>query len=117
MEAKNFEINSYKYISNPIPARKSVGICYRLIAVLSEGMESISKLYELDKDGTLVMDILSHTIRDDTAINEATFDNIYTGNLSELMEALKTVVEFNFGDFLQGGVIGTPNIKTQQGAK
>jgi hypothetical protein len=75
--------------------------------VLSDGMSSIAKLHELDKDGGLILEILSHTVRDDMAINEATFDNIYTGNLGELFEALKIVIEFNFADFLQAEGIGS----------
>lgn len=107
MNSKTFTIKGHSYATNSIPARKAVGIAYRLVGILADGMNSISKLYELDNDGKLILEILAHTVRDDMAINEATFDNIYTGNLAELFEALKVVVEFNFADFLQEGGIGS----------
>lgn len=107
MNSKTFTIKGHSYTTNSIPARKAVGIAYRLVGILADGMNSISKLYELDNDGELILEILAHTVRDDMAINEATFDNIYTGNLAELFEALKIVVEFNFADFLQEGGIGS----------
>jgi len=108
MNSKSFTINKHSYTTNSIPTRKAVAIAYRLVGILADGMHSIGKLYEMDQDGKLILEILANTIRDDTAINEANFDNIYTGNLGELMEVLKIVVEFNFADFLQAGVIGTP---------
>lgn len=107
MNSKSFTVKGHNYTTNSIPARKAVGIAYRLVGILADGMGSISKLYELDSDGKLILEILAHTIRDDMAINEATFDNVYTGNLAELFEALKVVVEFNFADFLQEGGIGS----------
>lgn len=107
MNSKTFTVKGHNYTTNSIPARKAVGIAYRLVGILADGLNSISKLYELDSDGKLILEILAHTIRDDMAINEATFDNIYTGNLGELFEALKVVVEFNFADFLQEGGIGS----------
>ena len=91
MNSKTFTINGHNYTTNAIPARKAVGIAYRLVGILSDGMESISKLYELDKDGKLILDVLSHTVRDDMAINEATFDNIYNGNLAELLSTLQEI--------------------------
>lgn len=121
MNSKSFTIKGHSYITNSIPARKAVGIAYRLIGVLSDGMSSIAKLYEFDKGGELILEILSHTVRDDMAINEATFDNIYTGNLGELFEVLKIVVEFNFADFLQAEGIGnlakTDQVKINLNAK
>jgi hypothetical protein len=117
MNSKSFTIKGHSYTTNSIPARKAVGIAYRLVGVLADGMSSISKLYELDSDGKLILEILSHTIRDDMAINEATFDNIYTGNLGELLEALKVVVEFNFADFLQGSGIGSLSAATRADSK
>jgi len=117
MNSKTFTIKNHSYTTNSIPARKAVGIAYRLIGVLSDGMASISKLYELDKGSELILEILAHTVRDDMAINEATFDNIYTGNLGELFEALKVVVEFNFADFLQEGGIGNLATKAVKGQK
>lgn len=115
IESKEKIINDYKYVSSYIPALKACEIGYRLATILG-GSTDASKL-AFSKDENLILDILSHTIRDDMAITAATFNNIYTGNLKELVEALKFVVEMNFADFLQEGGIGDLIKSTEQKAE
>ena len=107
IKTKTKIIKDHKYTTSYIPARQASVIAYRLMGIFSSGGDAFFKLHEMDKDGSMILEILSHTIRDDMAINEATFDNIYTGNLAELIEAVKFVVEVNFADFLPVSDIGS----------
>ena len=98
------EIKGHKYTGQYIPASEAVVIAYKLVSVMS-GNGDVMPLIA-SKNDNLILSILSYTLRDGSAINEANFDNIYTANLGELVAALKFVVEANFGDFLQENGIG-----------
>lgn len=103
-------INGHVYQGQFIPASEAVLIAYQLASILSGNGDIKSILASLDDN--LMLKILAHTTRDEAGINKANFDKIYTGNLSELMQALKFVVEENFGDFLQESGIGLLNTQS-----
>lgn len=99
-------INGHKYTGDYIPASKACGIVFKLASFLSGNNTDVAGLIG-QKDNSLILDILSHTLRDERVINHSTFDDIYTGNLKELMEALRYVSEANFADFLLSDGIGS----------
>lgn len=98
-------ISEHQYTGHYIPASEACAIAFKLVSFLSGNNTDIKGLIG-QRDNNLVLDILSYTSRDGMAINQVTFDDIYTGNLMELIEALKFAIEVNFGDFLQGNGIG-----------
>jgi len=56
----------------------------------------------LDKEGeegNFLMDLFSNTLRDGSVINETVFNDVYSGNYTEMVEALKFIIESNFSDF------------------
>lgn len=99
------EINGHLYTGQYIPASEAVVIAYKLVSIIS-GNGDVMPLIATKNDN-LILKILSYTLRDGSAINEANFDNIYTANLGELVAALKFLVEANFGDFLRESGIGS----------
>ncbi len=99
------EINQHKYVVSLFPAMQGYLLARKLINVFTD-KDPVSKLCEIDKDGELILKLFSGTIRDDLAISKATFGNIFTGNLKEMMDALMFVFEVNFKDFLQEDAIG-----------
>lgn len=95
-------INGHTYEGNFIPATEAVGIVYQLIPILGGKVDNIEPLIASD-DQNLLLKIFSCTTRNGSKINSLTnFNKTYSGNLSELMQALQYVVEANFKDFLQG---------------
>jgi hypothetical protein len=100
----NKTIKGHEYTGQYIPASKACSLAYQLITVMN-GANDIKNLMGSGED-SLILSILSCTLRDGGAINDATFDKIYTGNLGELFEALKYSVEANFSDFLGGKLTG-----------
>ena len=98
-------INNHKYVVSLFPAMQGYLLARKLIDVFVSD-SPVSKLCEIDKDGSLLLELLSNTIRDDLAINKGTFDNIFTGNLKEMMDAVMFVFEVNFKDFLGENAIG-----------
>lgn len=105
LKNENKEINEHQYVCSLFPAMQAYSLLKEIFSVFSSP-DPVSKLCELDKDGTLILKVFASTTRDDLAITRGTFDNIYTGNLAEMLEALMFVFEVNFKDFLQGDVIG-----------
>lgn len=103
IETKKKNIKGHDYNITVFSASKAVKIGCKLMSVMSSG-DIFGKLAELEQETWL--DLFSQTVRDNVAINEATFDNIYTGKLGELLEAGKFVLEVNFADFLQEKGIG-----------
>jgi hypothetical protein len=108
------EINGHVYKGQYIPASEAIIIAYKLVSVMS-GNGDVMPLIT-SKNDNLILSILSYTLRDEAAINEANFNNIYTANLGELVAALKFVVEANFGDFLLENGIGLPNVDLSKDA-
>jgi hypothetical protein len=105
LETNKKTIMGHEYACTLFPAMKAYKLVRKLFSILA-AENNIDKLIEVDEDGQLILEILSDTVRDDLAITKGTFDNIYSGNLKELIEALKFVVEVNFSDFLGEGGIG-----------
>jgi len=105
LKTEERDIRGHKYIVSLFPAMQGYLLARQLISVFTD-KDPVSKLCEIDKEGELILKLLENTARDDMAINKATFDKIYTGNLVEMVEALMFVFEVNFKDFLQGDVIG-----------
>lgn len=93
------EIMGHKYICTLFPAMRGYLLARKLLDIFTN-KEPIAKLCEVDKNGDLMLELLSNTLRDDQAINAGSFNNIYTGNYKEMMEALRFVFEVNFKDFL-----------------
>lgn len=60
----------------------------------------VNCLYENDRDCALILEILSGTTRNGVAINNNTFNTIYTGNMHEMLEALLETLKFQFNHFL-----------------
>jgi hypothetical protein len=108
-------INKHIYKGEYIPASEAVIIAYKLATIL-KGDGDIEQLLTYG-DNNLMVKILSFTTRNNEAINKENFDKIYTGNLSELMQALQFVVEENFGDFLQESGIGLLSTKAPKAMK
>ena len=107
-------INAHQYTGHYIPASKACAIAFKLASFLSGGNTDVTGLIG-QKDNSLILDILSHTLRDGVSVNHATFDDIYTGNLKELAEALMYAAEANFADFLRESDIGSLSEKWGKG--
>lgn len=103
-------IRGHVYSGSFIPASEACVIAYKLAKIINGNSEDVMKLIASEglenKQNHLMLSILSYTLRDNAAINKATFDSIYTGNLGELLEALQFAIEVNFGDFLPGEGFG-----------
>jgi hypothetical protein len=97
-------IKGHEYTGQYIPASKACLIAFKLINIMS-GKSDVENLISSGEDN-LILKVLSYTLRDGRGINESNFDKIYTGNLGELLEALKYSVEANFSDFLGGKLTG-----------
>ena len=108
-------INDQVYTGSYIPATEACSIAFKLLKLFNGSVDAAAIIE--GKDSNLMLSILSHTLRGDMAINNATFDTIYTGNLKELMEALQFAVEVNFSDFLQASGIGMLSMGEQAKAK
>ena len=93
------EIMGHKYISTLFPAMQGYLLARKLLDIFVN-KEPIAKLCEVDKNGDLLLELLSNTVRDNQVINAGSFNNIYTGNYKEMMGALTFVFEVNFKDFL-----------------
>ena len=110
-------INGQVYTGSYIPATEACSIAFKLLKLfngtIDNGGIDAAAIIE-GKDSNLMLSLLSHTLRGDMAINKATFDTIYTGNLKELMEALQFAVEVNFADFLGADGIGILSALEQQ---
>lgn len=103
IEAKT--INGHQYTGYHLPALKACGIAFKLAGFLNGTNVNIERLIE-QEENNLILGILSETMRDGVAINAVTFDNMYQGNLGELVAAVQFAVEANFSDFLQVEGIG-----------
>lgn len=99
IKTESKKIMEHDYVCTLFPAMRGYLIARKLLDIFMS-KEPITKLCELDTNGELILELLSNTIRDDLAINSGSFNNIYTGNYKELMEALSFVFEVNFKDFL-----------------
>jgi hypothetical protein len=93
------EIMGHKYITTLFPAMQGYLLARKLLDIFIN-KEPIAKLCEVDKNGELILELLSNTVRDEQVINAGSFNSIYTGNYKEMMGALKFVFEVNFKDFL-----------------
>lgn len=93
------EIMGHKYITTLFPAMKGYLLARKLLDIFIN-KEPIAKLCEIDKNGELILELLSNTVRDEQVINAGSFNSIYTGNYKEMMGALTFVFEVNFKDFL-----------------
>ncbi len=120
-------INGHNYEIMPFPALynynlttrfgATVGSSFRNILATFSGQDETNSMAELgsgiytllnalhtkDPKGELVLEILSQTTRDGKAINKVTFDDFYTGNMEEMMEALIESINVHFKSFLPKG--------------
>ena len=93
------EIMGHKYSTTFFPAMPAYLLTRKIIGVITD-KDSISKLCEIEPNGELILELFTYTTRDEQVINKGSFNNIYTGNLKEMMLALHFVFEVNFKDFL-----------------
>lgn len=71
------------------------------LSAIGEGINKIMKsLHVNDPEGEILLEILSQTLRDGRTINRNTFNEFYTGNISEMVEALYESIMVHFKDFL-----------------
>lgn len=68
--------------------------------------ELVTSLYINDRDGSLMLEIMSQTMRDGRVINKVTFDEFYRGNMSEMIDALLLSIQVHFGGFVQKKFFG-----------
>ena len=61
-------------------------------------MAVLETIIETDKDGSFIIDLFSNTLRDGAVINEVLFNEVYSGNYTEMFDALKFIVESNYAD-------------------
>jgi hypothetical protein len=70
-------------------------------SLIGEGISKImTSVYVNDPQGAIILDILSQTTRNGVAINKTTFDEFYTGNIEEMIEALIESMVVHFKPFL-----------------
>lgn len=62
--------------------------------------EFMTALYKNDSKNELILEIMSQTMRNGKAINKSNFDEFYTGNVEEFIEALVQSVVSHFSPFL-----------------
>ena len=98
-KTENKDIMGHKYISILFPGMQGYLLARKLLDIFIS-KEPIAKLCEIDKNGELILELLSNTVRDEQVINAGSFNSIYTGNYKEMMGALTFVFEVNFKDFL-----------------
>lgn len=137
IQAKNKTINGHEYTVTQFPAMHGLRMAVRLFKVVGPGLgkalsagsltdlmskdlgdgslgDAISALVgNLDADGTpqMILDLLSSTHRDRREMTQNEFNTAYAANYGELIEALKFVLEVNYGGFfgaLAAGDIGSP---------
>lgn len=60
----------------------------------------LGSLYVNDPKGLIVLEIMANTKRNGSEINTVTFDQFYSGNMSEMTEALLFSIEVHFKSFL-----------------
>jgi hypothetical protein len=71
------------------------------LSAIGEGINKIMKsLYINDPEGHIILEIMCQTLRDGRTINENTFNEFYTGNISEMVEALYESIMVHFKPFL-----------------
>lgn len=62
-------------------------------------VDGLMKLDKEGEEGKFLIDLFSNTLRDGAVINETLFNEVYSGNYTEMVEALKFIIESNFSDF------------------
>jgi len=105
IKTESKEINGNKYIVTLFPAMQGYLLSRKLLDVFLH-KEPLTRLCEIDKDGSLILELLSNSTRNEQVINQGSFNIIYTGNYKELMAALSFIFEVNFKDFLAVGDTG-----------
>lgn len=68
--------------------------------------ELVTSLYLNDRDGSLMLEIMSQTTRNGKVVNKTNFDEFYTGNMSEMIDALLLSIQVHFGGFVQKKFFG-----------
>jgi hypothetical protein len=59
----------------------------------------VSSLYQKDRDGSFMLELLAQTRRNGIAINKDTFNQFYTGNMKEAYQALMFSINVHFNFF------------------
>lgn len=71
------------------------------MASIGEGINKLMKsIYVNDPNGEIILEIMSQTMRNGVPINRDTFNQFYTGNISEMTEALMESLMIHFKPFL-----------------
>lgn len=126
IETKEKTINGAKYSVVLFPARFGLRIKTELVKLLAPTLLSMASKQDMDvskvdlsamirplvdslhedKVIDLVMRLFSSTRRNDKEITESAFDSMFAGNYGEMYQALRFVVEVNYGSFFQEIGIG-----------
>ncbi len=71
------------------------------LSLIGEGISKImSSIHVNDPDGNIILEIMNQTTRNGIAINKETFNQFYTGNINEMMQALFEAMVVHFKPFL-----------------
>jgi hypothetical protein len=71
------------------------------LSLIGEGISKImSSIHINDPEGHIILEIMNQTTRNGIAINKETFNQFYTGNIEEMMEALFEAMVVHFKPFL-----------------
>jgi hypothetical protein len=109
LSVKTGIIKGHNYQCTLFPAQAGYAKGIKLSKIVAGVIESddpisaiVDGLIKLDKEGEegkFLMDLFSNTLRDGSVINETLFNEVYSGNYTEMVEALKFIIESNFSDF------------------
>jgi hypothetical protein len=109
LSVKTGIIKGHNYQCTLFPAQAGYAKGVKLGKIVAGVIESddpisaiVDGLIKLDKEGEegkFLMDLFSNTLRDGSVINETLFNEVYSGNYTEMVEALKFIIESNFSDF------------------
>lgn len=84
-------------------------------SVIGEAINTIMvSISEKDSQGLIILEIMSQTTRNEVAINKDTFDQFYTGNITEMTEALFETMRIHFQPFLSSTKLSGYLIKPDQ---
>ena len=108
----------YSMVSNSIAAEDAAAGMGELGSAIHA---LLIALHTKDPKGEMILEIMSQTMRDGKAINKTTFDEFYTGNMSEMLEALIATINVQFKNFLEetlrSGVLSTLGKATQESSE
>jgi hypothetical protein len=71
------------------------------LSLIGEGVSKImTSIHVNDPEGKIILDIMTQTTRNGVSINKDTFNQFYTGNIEEMVEALFESMVVHFKPFL-----------------